>query len=92
MHDNNQPEAPPPKLSLKLVLYFWRCLRPDLGILIGAFIGLAAQAAFSVLVTLVPTILERNWHADARSYLFFAIGGLLVVNLWFLPYNLWSTG
>lgn len=30
-----------------------------------------------MLVTLVPTILEHNWSADRRGFLFFAIGGIL---------------
>ena len=46
-----------------------------------SFIGLSAQSAFSVLLTMVPTILERNWHPGARPKLFYAIGGLLAVNL-----------
>ncbi len=46
-----------------------------------SFIGLTIQAAFSVLVTMVPAILERNWSPGSRHLLFMAIGGLLCVNL-----------
>ena len=66
---------------MNLAKYFWRFLKPDRGVLFLSFIGLSAQSAFSVLLTMVPTILERNWHPGARPKLFYAIGGLLAVNL-----------
>ncbi len=42
---------------------------------------MTTMAAFSVLVTLVPLILESNWHEGAREKLFFMIGGVLIINL-----------
>ncbi|HLX64178.1 MAG TPA: ABC transporter ATP-binding protein [Planctomycetota bacterium] len=63
------------------MLFFWPYIRPDWAWLSLSFFGLAIQAAFSVLIAMVPAILERNWSAALRDRLFFAIGGLLVVNL-----------
>ncbi len=80
--DHSEKQGPAPlQFSFGLAAYFWRFLKPDLAVLIVSFIGMTTMAAFSVLVTMVPIILEKNWHEGAREKLFFYIGGILVVNL-----------
>ena len=74
--------APPAmKFNLKLIRYFWRFLEPDKFTLFITFFGMTTMAAFSVLVTMVPVILESNWNEASRGKLFFYIGGILIVNL-----------
>jgi ABC-type multidrug transport system fused ATPase/permease subunit len=70
-----------PRLTPALVLYFWPHVRPDLGRLVLSFIGLGVQAAFSVLVTMIPAILERHWSASSRNFLYLAVGGILGLNM-----------
>lgn len=78
----SEKTGPPPlQFSVSLATYFWRFLKPDITVLIVSFIGMIAMAAFSVLVTMVPLILESNWHPGARGKLFLYIGGILAVNL-----------
>lgn len=70
-----------PKLTPAMMRYFWPYVRPDAGKLVISFVGLGIQAAFSVVVTMVPAILERHWTISSRNYLFMAIGGILAVNM-----------
>lgn len=78
----SEKTGPPPlQFSISLATYFWRFLKPDIAVLIMSFIGMTTMAAFSVLVTMVPLILESNWHAGMRARLFMYIGGILAINL-----------
>ena len=70
-----------PRLTKAIVFYFWPFVRPDWKLLGVSFLGLALQAAFSVLITMIPAILVRNWAPQSRHFLLVVVLGLLGINL-----------
>ena len=73
-----------PRLTSAILRYFWQFVRPDWKLLTLSFLGLNVQAAFSVLVAMVPAIIVRNWSMDLRDELYVALAGLLGINLFVL--------
>ena len=74
-------ELPPPKLSIELLSYFWRFVKPDTGKLVLVSFGLVVHAGVTVGMAFIPKLIDNYWTNDTRHFLLMLLLGLLAVSL-----------